>query len=133
MFTKGAIYNRREHIHAEYGGNQRSGIVPVPKHPIIFLFSSLHGEEFGYKDGWNEHGEYVYSGQGQTGDQEFLRGNGAIRDHAAHGKELHLFERHDAQGYKYVGRFALVSFTIVTAADVNGRNRKLIKFLLRNY
>lgn len=132
MFTKGAIYNRKEHIHAVYGGNPQSGIVPVKNDPYIFLFSSLHGEEFGYKDGWNEHGDYLYSGEGQTGNQEFVRGNRAIRDHMANGKELHLFERHDARGYKYVGRFAFVSFTIVTAEDVNGSKRKLIKFLLRN-
>lgn len=131
MFKKGAIYNRRTDIHAEFGGNPQSGIVPVKNHPYVFLFSSMKGEEYGYKDGWNNDGTYSYSGEGQYGNQEFVRGNRAIRDHAANGKELHLFERHGTGTYKYVGKFAVSSAKVVKAKDTGGKERELIKFVLR--
>lgn len=131
MFKKGAIYNRREDIHAQFGGNMQSGIVTCTSDPFVFLFSSLRGEEFGYKDGWNSDGTYSYSGEGQYGNQAFVRGNRAIRDHVANGKELHLFERHDPGTYKYVGQFAVSSSKVVKAKDTDGRERELIKFLLR--
>lgn len=130
MFKKGAIYNRREDIHAEFGGNQQSGIVPSATHPYVFLFSSQKGEEYGYKDGWNENGTYSYSGEGQYGNQEFVRGNRAIRDHAIDGRELHLFERHGVGTYKYVGKFAFASYKLVKGSDTRGNNRQLIKFVL---
>lgn len=131
MFEVGAIYNRRNDIHGEFGGNQQSGIVPSPSHPFVFLFSALKGEEYGYKDGWVSDNEYAYSGEGQYGDQQFVRGNRAIRDHAADGRELHLFERHGTGTYKYVGQFAVSSHKLVTAKDAQENNRQLIKFLLR--
>ena len=34
----------------------------------------------------------LYTGEGQRGDMDFVRGNLAIRDHVANGKDLHLFE-----------------------------------------
>ncbi len=131
MFKIGAIYNRRSDIHKNFGGNIQSGIANSPKHPFIFLFSAIKGEEYGYKDGWISETDYVYSGEGQTGNQEFKRGNRAIRDHVANGKQLHLFERHGLGTYKYVGEFALVSHEFVNAKDFNDNSRQLIKFLLR--
>jgi 5-methylcytosine-specific restriction enzyme A len=131
MFKVGAIYNRRQDIHAEFGGNQQSGIVPSPSHPYIFLFSAERGEEFGYKDGWDKDENFIYSGEGQFGNQQFVRGNRAIRDHAANGKELHLFERHGSGTYKYLGQFAVKSHKFVTGKDAQGNDRQLIKFFLR--
>ncbi len=130
MFKKGAVYNRLSDIHAEFGGNQQSGIVPSPKGPYVFLFSSSRGEEYGYKDGWSEDGAYLYSGEGQYGNQDFTRGNRAIRDHSENGKELHLFERHGSGTYKYVGQFAFDSYKLVKGEDANGNERQLIKFRL---
>jgi len=131
MFKIGAIYNRREDIHNIYGGNRQSGIVPTPEHPYVFLFSALKGEEYGYKDGWDDDDNYIYSGEGQYGNQEFIRGNRAVRDHASNGKELHLFERHDVGTYKYVGQFKVKSYEFVNANDAQGNNRQLIKFVLK--
>lgn len=131
MFKIGSIYNRREDIHANYGGNQQSGIVPSPNHPYVFLFSAAKGEEYGYKDGWISDEEYSYSGEGQYGNQEFVRGNRAVQDHVVNGKELHLFERHATGTYKYVGQFAVASHRFVNAKDARENDRKLIKFSLR--
>jgi 5-methylcytosine-specific restriction protein A len=38
-----------------------------------------------------QHGVFLYIGEGQKDDMLFVRGNKAIRDHAADGKDLHLF------------------------------------------
>mgnify|MGYP001393568436 CR=1 FL=1 len=131
MFEIGATYHRRNDIHSEFGGNQQSGIVPSPSHPYVFLFSSPKGEEFGYLDGWVNDTDYLYSGEGQHGNQVFLRGNRAIRDHVANGRELHVFERKGAGTYVYVGEFRFISFKIVTAKDTEDNSRDLIKFFLR--
>lgn len=121
----------RTYIHRKFGGNQQSGIVPSPRHPYVFLFSAERGEEFGYRDGWVSDSEYAYSGEGQYGDQRFVRGNRAVRDHVADGKELHLFERHSTGTYKYVGQFVVMSHKFVPAKDAQENSRQLIKFSLR--
>ncbi|MDQ3322135.1 MAG: HNH endonuclease, partial [Acidobacteriota bacterium] len=105
MFKKDVIYNRRKDLHEPFGGNQQSGIASCNKHPYVFLFSAPAGEEFGYKDGWISDEEFVYTGEGQRGDMQFVRGNRAIQDHLANGKQLHLFEHYRMGEYKYLGEF----------------------------
>ncbi len=112
MFKIGAIYNRRTDIHDQFGGNQQSGIVTTLDSPFIFLFSALRGEEYGYRDGWISDNEYGYSGEGKYGNQRFMRGNRAIRDHVSDGRELHLFERHEVGTYTYIGQFSFDSYSI---------------------
>lgn len=55
MFVKGEVYRRRD-LHALYGGQQQGGISTPSIHPIIFLFTSPLGEEYGYSDGWQKDG-----------------------------------------------------------------------------
>lgn len=131
MFKKDAIYNRRKDLHEPYGGNQQSGIASCSSHPLIFLFSAPEGEEFGYKDGWISDNEFVYTGEGQRGDMEFLRGNRAIKDHLMNGKQLHLFERYRMGDYKYLGEFQFQSFDYQKGNDVEGRERQIIRFHLK--
>jgi 5-methylcytosine-specific restriction protein A len=90
-YEVGRTYNRREDIHAKFGGQQQGGISTPDGAPFIFLFTGEIGEQYGYADGWSE-GVFLYVGEGQRGDMEFIRGNKAIRDHAMNGKELLLFE-----------------------------------------
>ena len=80
MFIQGQIY-RRSHLHDQYGGQRQGGISTPADQPFIFLFSSEAGEQFGYSDGWDEDGVFLYTGEGQRGDMEFVRGNLAIRQH----------------------------------------------------
>lgn len=56
------------------------------------LFTGETGNQYGYIDGWSEEGVFFYMGEGQRGDMTFVRGNLAIRDHIANGKDIHLFE-----------------------------------------
>ena len=113
MFEVGRIYNRREELHGRYGGQWRGGIATPARQPFIMLFTGESGEQYGYRDGWNENGVFLYTGEGQTGDMEFVRGNRAIRDHAQDGKVLQLFESlGKGLGCRYLGEFACASWTI---------------------
>ena len=104
-YEVGRTYSRRGDIHGKFGGQQQGGISTPNGLPFIFLFTGEMGEQYGYEDGWSE-GAFMYVGEGQRGDMEFVRGNKAIRDHAINGKELLLFEALKRKGdYRYVGRF----------------------------
>jgi 5-methylcytosine-specific restriction protein A len=103
MFEIGRVYRRKE-LHDSYGGSRQSGISPSASHNLVLLFTGETGEQYGYNDGWNADGTFRYSGEGQTGDMTFTRGNKAIRDHVQNGKELHLFERAGAGSVRYIGQ-----------------------------
>src|ERR1039458_2281507 len=96
-FESGRTYSRRADIHAVLGGQQQGGI-STPAAPFIFLFTGRQGTAYGYHDGMNADGTVEYTGEGQTGDMEFIRGNHAIRDHAQNGKDLLLFETLKTKG-----------------------------------
>ncbi len=75
--------------------------------PYIFLFTGETGSQYGYADGWRPDGIFAYTGEGQRGDMEFVRGNRAIRDHITDGRDLLLFEASRTKGlYRFVGCFA---------------------------
>jgi 5-methylcytosine-specific restriction protein A len=131
MFEIGRIYNRRREIHAKYGGQEQGGIATPSGKPFIFLFTAEAGADYGYKDGWNKEGVFLYTGEGQTGDMEFVRGNRAIRDHIENGKALHLFKSlGKGKDYEYIGRFVSHSWEIRQGLDVNKQSRQTIVFNL---
>ena len=131
MFEVGEVYNRRSDIHGPYGGQQQGGISTPSAWPFVFLFTGESGEQYGYRDGWDENGVFLYTGEGQVGDMGFVRGNQAIRDHAVNGKDLHLFRSlGKGQGYRYEGRFACASWEYREGVDVNGDERRAIVFHL---
>ena len=88
MFEVGRTYSRRDELHRLYGGQQQGGISTPTDQPFIMLFTGESGEQYGYRDGWGESGVFVYTGEGQTGDMVFLRGNRAIREHVQDDKVL---------------------------------------------
>jgi len=66
-FEIGDLYNRREEIHARFGGSKQSGISPSRQSPYIFIFTGAMGEQYGYTDGWDENRIFRYTGEGQRG------------------------------------------------------------------
>lgn len=127
-FERGRIYSRRNDIHAPFGGQQQGGIA-TPLGPYVFLFTGQQGTNYGYHDGKRTDGVFEYTGEGQTGDMQFIKGNKAIRDHAADGKDLLLFETLKAKGKcRYMGSFVCDGWTIRTGKDKTGANRKIIVF-----
>ena len=56
---------RRAALHDCYGGQRQGGISTPAQSPIILLFSSPRGADFGYRDGQTSEGLYLYTGEGQ--------------------------------------------------------------------
>ena len=131
-FEPGGVYNRVRHIHDVYGGQRQGGISTPKAAPLIFLFTGETGDQYGYSDGPRDDGTFAYTGEGQVGDMEFVRGNLAIRDHIRDGRDLLLFAKLTQPGsYRFVGKFACDDFEYATAPDRTGALRQVIIFLLR--
>lgn len=104
-----------------------------PTDDTVVLISSIGkaSGNFVYHDKWTADGDYLYSGEGKTGDQTMTKGNLAIRDAAHNGKEIHLFVKFSPQEYYYQGIFELVDYTYEDEKDEDGNTRKEYKFRLR--
>ena len=76
------------------------------------LFTSDTGEQYGYRDGWAEDGVYLYTGEGQRGNMEFVRGNLAIHEHAQNGKHQHLYKYIESGRVKYEGQMECIQATM---------------------
>jgi 5-methylcytosine-specific restriction protein A len=129
-FEVGRVYSRWADIHRLYGGQQQGGISTPTRFPCLFLFTGPSGEQHGYRDGWNDDGVFLYTGEGQLGDMEFIRGNLAIRDQVANGRDLHLFESLGREGYRCLGRFDCVGWEYRRGPDTAGQDRRVIVFQL---
>jgi len=107
------------------------GINKTPS--AVVLISSIDKKRSGfvYHDHWTAEGDYIYSGEGKTGDQQMTFGNKAIVDAEREGKTIHLFVKFSPQEYYYQGIFSLVDYTYEDDIDEVGNVRKEYKFKLR--
>ena len=118
-------------LHEMYGGQRQGGISTPKDQPFVLLFTGRSGEQYGYRDGWDENGVFLYTGEGQAGDMEFRGGNRAIRDHAKDGKDLHLFQHLGKnQGFRYLGTFSCSTWEFREGVDQYGNLRRAIVFHL---
>ncbi|MFK5596357.1 HNH endonuclease [Methylobacterium sp. HMF5984] len=129
-FSEHLVYNRRQDIHAVYGGQQQGGICTPSQHPVIIVFTGSSGEQHGYADGWSSEGVFRYFGEGQLGDMVFERGNRAIRDHLVDGKDLLVFQTRGREGVRFLGQFDCAGHRLETAPDRDGAQRSAIVFEL---
>ncbi len=106
------------------------GINPTTTKVVLISSISKSGGHFVYHDRWTEGGDYIYSGEGRTGDQTMTKGNLAIKNAAVDGKEIHLFVKFSPQEYYYQGVFNLVEYSAEEEKDENGDLRKEYKFRL---
>src|SRR3989442_510614 len=127
MFIPGRVYKRRD-LHAKCGGQRQGGISTPQGHPVVLLFTGESGHKYGYSDGPQEDGTFWYTGEGQVGDMQMVKGNLAIRDHQARGKSLHLFEQVQRGMVRYVGEATYVGHHFAPAPDRDGRPRQAIVF-----
>ena len=99
----------------------------------VVLISSVDKKKSGfvYHDHWDTNGDYIYSGEGKSGDQKMTGGNKVIKDAAADGKTIHLFVKLSPEEYYYQGAFTLVEYYYETEKDEAGDTRKEYKFRLR--
>ena len=130
MFEIGRIYKRKEEIHGVYGGQGQGGISTPSKHAMVLVFTSDAGENYGYQDKFRPDGTFWYTGEGQVGDMEMIRGNAAVRDHAEAGKQLHLFEYVKRAHVRYIGEAQCVGHHIEERPDREGNTRNAIIFHL---
>ncbi|KAA3620286.1 MAG: HNH endonuclease [Flavobacterium sp.] len=130
-FIPDQLYNRRADIHAKYGGNWQSGICPSGKFPYIFIFSGKSGKQHGYEDGWDNPNVFTYTGEGQSGDMEFTRGNLALLNHVNDGKRVFLFESEGRGFVKFICEVEYHDVDYFETHDTSGATRIGIKFFFK--
>jgi hypothetical protein len=128
-FIPNQIY-KRSLIHDEYGGNRQNGISPSATKPYIFIFSGKSGAQYGYRDGWDNKNIFSYTGEGQEGDMQFVKGNLALREHKERGKRIFLFESEGNSFVKFVSEMEFYDADYFETPDRNGVIRQGIKFFL---
>jgi 5-methylcytosine-specific restriction protein A len=129
-FEVGRTYNRQRDIHDRFQGQQRNGIITPAEHALVIIVSGDEGQEHGYSDRLREDGVFEYFGAGQIGDMAFVRGNKALRDHAANGKDLLVFKS-TAKGLRFDGYYVCENYHWEKAPDRQGTMRNAIVFELR--
>lgn len=120
-FEKGRVYNRRQDIHARFGGQQQGGIITPAEHAVVIIITGEEGLQHGYADQFRPDGVFDYFGEGQVGDMRIRAGNRAIAAHSEDGKGLLLF-RKTKEGLR---------FRYQNAPDREGSERRAIVFELR--
>lgn len=130
MFIPGKIYIRKE-IHDTYGGQRQGGISTLARFPAILIFTGDSGENYGYKDEWKSNDVFIYTGEGQIGDMEFVRGNKAIRDQKTNNKEIYLFKKLGQGKVQYISKMELVKYYYEQGFDLKDNKRKIIRFELK--
>lgn len=130
-FIPDQIYHRRNDIHAAYGGNWQSGIAPSSTYPYIFIFSGKSGKQHGYEDGWDNPNVFSYTGEGQSGDMSFTRGNLALRDHLQKGKRVFLFESVSKGWVRFISEVELFDADYFETHDTEDKRRVGIKFFFK--
>lgn len=128
-FIPNQVY-KRSLIHDEYGGNRQSGISPSAINPFIFIFSGKSGAQYGYRDGWDNKNIFSYTGEGQEGDMQFIKGNLALREHKERGKRVFLFESEGNSFVKFVSEIEFYDADYFKTPDRNGNIREGIRFFL---
>jgi 5-methylcytosine-specific restriction enzyme A len=130
-FIPEQVYHRRNDIHSIYGGSWRSGISPCANYPYIFIFSGKSGTQHGYEDHWLNPNVYYYTGEGQSGDMEFKRGNLALQDHKQNGKRVFLFESVSKGFVKFKCEVEVFDVGYFDTHDTSGSSRLGIKFFFK--
>jgi 5-methylcytosine-specific restriction enzyme A len=128
-FVPGQFYRRRS-LHDRFSGQSQGGISTPARFPVILIFTGSSGQQYGYGDGWVNDTTFEYYGEGQVGDQRFIKGNSAIRDHLINSKTLLIFETTNTPNVKFIGEMIYTGHHISDAPDINGDIRKAIVFEL---
>lgn len=129
-FIVGQVYKRSQ-IHDLYGGNRQGGISVSAKYPYILIFSLQTGHQHGYKDRWENQDIFSYTGEGQIGDMQFVRGNLSLRNHLNLGKRIFLFTEDKRSYVKFEAELELIDYDFFPGSDREGRQRTAIKFFFK--
>lgn len=120
---------KRKYLLEMLGGQLQSGIWTPREFPVVLLFSGKSGEQYGYQDRWTTEGVFRYTGEGQSGDMTFDKGNKAIRDHRMNKRDLLLFkDLGKGKDVRFAGVFECMSWSIVDGKSKTEASRKVIVF-----
>jgi 5-methylcytosine-specific restriction enzyme A len=100
------------------------------RHSVVIAFTGASGRQHGYADDWAADGVYRYFGEGQSGDMRWKGGNVAIRDHAANGEDLLLFQKLGDGSVRFLCEFVCAGYDLELAPDGTGVMRQAIVFNL---
>lgn len=131
MFEIDKIYKRSD-LHDQYGGNRQGGIANCANHPLIFIFTGISGEQYGYEDGWDEDNFFHYTGEGQKGDMTFTKGNMALLKHQENKKQVFLFENQRMGLWKFIDQLELVDYSYFQILNNDDTERQGIKFKFKS-
>lgn len=122
---------RRRKVHERFGGSRQSGIASAPRIQSVLLFTGESGKAYGYNfDGVQADSSFLYTGEGQDGDQTLTRGNRAILRPDV---SLRLFESVGRALVRYLGEYypdPTQPHVIEQAPDRNGEVRNVLVFKL---
>ena len=107
------------------------GINPTAPSVILISVIEKKKDSFVYHDRWTADGDYIYSGEGKSGDQSMTRGNAAILNAKRDNKKIDLLVKFSSDKYIYQGVFELVDYEYVDDKGEDGLLRKEYKFRLR--
>jgi len=74
---------------------------------------------------------FSYTGEGQSGDMEFTKGNLALREHLATGKRVILFEYVAKGMVQFISELSYLDSDYFETHDTSGDLRSGIKFFFR--
>ena len=92
--------------------------MPIRLISFYFHFYGQSGDQHGYKDLWENDNVFSYTGEGQFGNMEFIRGNLALRDHL---KNV----------VNFISEMTFFDSNYSETHDSNGNLRRGIKFFLK--
>lgn len=142
MFIKGNKYERQELIDFIGSKQRQSGIIwnKNGSDTIIVTTGGRHTERIGYKDAINDDGSWIYTGQGEDGDQNpYSFANSLLTNQQ---KKVLLFSTNEPNTkevrlrgnrkklYQYEGIFKVSDWKLETQNSGKRKGDKLVKCLL---
>ncbi len=131
-FKKAKIYKRQDLIDAFKGSFMR-GMNKCNRTNALVLISK-HTSNRIYGDMFDNNNQLIYTGEGQVGDQTYTGANKDLLNSNQTNLPVYLFVVFKPQQYTYYGRVYLAANPYFeNELDVNGKDRKVIRFPLRLY
>lgn len=124
---------RRRLVHQQYGGGQQGGISTSTKTTDILIFADpSRGSKYGYDllEGLQPDGSFSYTGEGQSGNQEFTRGNLALLNAADEGRTIRVFNAVSPYA-TYVGAFT-TGDPVCSIHEIPGEDGNLRRAIIFN-
>lgn len=143
MFILSQLYERDELLNFIGSNQQQSGILwnKEGSDTIIITTGGRHTKRVSYSDSQLEDGSWIYTGQGEKGDQNpYNFANSLLTNldkkillfttREPNAKEVRLRGHHKKQ-YQYEGLFKVIDWKIETQLEGKRKGDKLVKYILQ--